>query len=105
MDNQWIKLPAADKMLTVLVVLQAVAFDAIRDGNLHTGWWQFHVPKWIAFYTPLIYIVWMSGLRIRAIAALAFASWILWSIALECTPAQWDGSFMRVLKWIGGWIL
>ena len=99
-NNQWIKLPNRNTVIAITIILITTIFDALRDGNYgNSNWWCYHIPKWVAFYGPLAFIA-MEHLRIQTIAIVAAVSWVLWSAALTITPAPWDGSFIRVVKWL-----
>lgn len=69
-------------MIEVGVLLVAVVFDALRDRNYpqRMGWsrdqWRWHVYKWIAFYTPLVYVV--ADWKILWIVLAAFVGLVLW---------------------------
>ena len=61
------------------IVLVVTAADALRDRwtSRRVNWWQWHIVKWIAFYTPLValtvfFIPWESWF------ALAIGAWLLW---------------------------
>lgn len=71
------------------VVIMATVFDALRDrfyprlANAWPRWtkeqWCWHVFKWIAFYSPLVYITW--DLHIYEKLLWALFCFILWRVA------------------------
>lgn len=41
------------------LLLSVSAMDALRDTGFGAGnYWRYHLPKWAAFYGPLVYILW-----------------------------------------------
>ena len=46
--------------IAVLVLITASIFDALRDAWMRSaGWWKRHAVKWVSFYTPLAFIMFM----------------------------------------------
>lgn len=104
-NNKWLRLPPRNVIVAICVILVATVFDALRDGGgEYWGWLQWHAVKWLSFYLPLGFIA-LEHLRPRRlILYVALGAWILWSLALELTPAQWHGTFIQLLINIWEWI-
>lgn len=68
-----------EKYFAVVIVLWATAFDAWRDAVVYRWkWWPRHIVKWLAFYPPLVYIVFvleLNWLEWLAIGTLALMFW------------------------------
>lgn len=72
-----------------LVCFVASFFDGARDAGIgrfsHVTWWRWHVVKWIAFYTPLVFIL-VKTLQYWAllfIVPIAMISWVLWQLGFH----------------------
>lgn len=104
-NNTWIRLPDRNVLVAIGIIMLSTFFDALRDGcSDYISWWAWHGIKWLSFYAPLAFIA-LEHLRPRRlIAYVAVAAWVLWSVALELTPATWHGSFIQlclnVLEWL-----
>ena len=76
-------------IIIFLTIFISVVFDAIRDSGVErksgVGWWQWHISKWIAFYSPLVLlsyfyfvdagITMFSVLQFVAFALICFFTW------------------------------
>jgi hypothetical protein len=100
-----------DKLLIILAIELAVIFDAIRDGLLASDvdralsnaldypsfvytyrkfmirlkFDRWHIVKWIAFYTPLITLLYLGRFVWWEIAILALTNFALWRKAYNLT--------------------
>ena len=72
--------------MELLIIYIATCFDAWRDAQScrkdRVGWKQWHWVKWVAFYTPLVYIVWLwfveSGYNYLSLAGFTVICWLSW---------------------------
>lgn len=79
-------------MVEIVIVFVVTITDALRDrwhGELgDTGpffdWtkkqWRWHLVKWIAFYTPLVYVVARAQLELVWLLVLSVFSFFLWRL-------------------------
>ena len=91
-----------DKIIILAVIVITVFFDALRDGWYgRIGWWKWHIVKWIAFYTPIIYILWVN-FAWYWILAMAIPAWLLWRLGLRLTGQKWDTWLTKrfYIQWI-----
>lgn len=108
------------KVIALLTILVSCFFDPIRDATYgKVSWWEWHAYKWIAFYTPLVYIVlrewwpWqMWTLRtypefyafrwkfVWYIVGIAIAAWLTWQAGMAVSGAGWESMWVRLIK---GW--
>lgn len=69
---------------TILIIAIATIFDAWRDAWINAAWWPRHVVKWVAFYVPLIYLLykdgWFERKRLKYLPLLAAAMLIVWEL-------------------------
>ena len=73
--------------LAVMVLITASIFDALRDAWMRSaGWWRRHLVKWVSFYVPLAFIMFMH------------TPWSLWLPIIVASWLAWRGS----LYWIAG---
>ena len=91
-------------MIEIIIIIIVVIADALRDSWWNkANFWQSHVPKWIAFYTPLIYILWKSGLQWYWIIVLAIFCHFLWIFTTKSAGMQSAGSvWIKIWKLIKG---
>jgi hypothetical protein len=72
------------------VILVASMFDAARDATIgKLPWLASHAIKWIAFYTPLVYIVWRERWKPTVIAVIAILSFLLWELTSIIFGRPW----------------
>ena len=83
----------------IVLVLVTSAFDAVRDGIMKTGsWWERHTVKWVAFYSPLIFIT-VVHIRWEYWIPLSIASWIVWRLSIRYIGGQeWESHWVRHIK-------
>lgn len=71
----------------IVIIFFAVICDAWRDGWLGKEWWPRHIAKWLAFYPPLIYILWRDGLlvvkNIETIFIMAATCLFIWRVVYK----------------------
>ena len=77
----------------ICLIIIVVIFDALRDAwwNM-TNFWQCHIPKWIAFFLPIIYILWDIKLQWYWIIVLAVGCNILWRFVANKAGMETAGS-------------
>ena len=84
-------------MIEIIIIIIVVIADALRDSWWNkTNFWQCHIPKWIAFYTPLIYILWKLGLQWYWIIPFALFCYFLWTWIARKAGMPNAGSLYRV---------
>jgi hypothetical protein len=69
--------------IAIIVLLSSSFFDALRDTHNRKDWWAFHWRKWISWYPPLAFILYLHVDRwfwLPVIVA-AYAIWRLGAIA------------------------
>jgi len=85
-------------MLEIILIVVVVIADALRDAWWNrTNFWQCHIPKWIAFGLPIIYILWKSCLAIHWIISLAVFCHFLWIFVAKKAGMETAGSFWKKL--------
>ena len=71
--------------MTELVIIIGVVFDAWRDTGINrkpeVSWWNWHIKKWLAYYTPMTYLYLQLDYW-NTIPGVLFvlAMWILWKL-------------------------
>ena len=74
-------------MILYLILFLSVTADAWRDAWLNRGWWERHLPKWIGFYIPLLYILYLHGYfvyeKLPELIVLAVFGLVWWSIVYK----------------------
>lgn len=73
--------------MSVFVIIASVIFDAWRDAWIGEAWWPRHIVKWLAFYTPLVYILHRDGFlsrqNLKNLVILAFVSLLVWRMVYD----------------------
>ncbi len=83
-------------MLEIILIIIVVIADALRDAWWNTTtYFKCHVPKWIAFYTPLVYILWKMGLQWYWIVLLAVICHFLWNFVAKKAGMVTAGSIWK----------
>jgi len=86
-DNKWI---------AVAVIIITVIFDAMRD-----AWWnsttffKCHIVKWISFFLPVCFILWLVGLKWYWIVVLAVFCHFLWIFVAKKAGMKTAGSIWK----------
>lgn len=96
--NEWYRLPPRNVIVAISIIMVSTFFDALRDGGgEYWSWIAWHSVKWMSFYLPLAFIA-LEHVRPRKLLWIVVpGAWMLWSLALELTPAGWHGSFIQIL--------
>jgi len=70
-----------DKVIYISLFLIVTISDAIRDAYVErlTSWFFWHFFKWLSFFLPLLYIIYLKKIDIVTITYLAFTCSILWN--------------------------
>lgn len=78
-------------MIEIILIAWATVFDALRDryypklANAWPRWtreqWRWHIFKWLAFYPPLVYIVWSFHIYEKFL--LAMICFFIWRFVYE----------------------
>ena len=83
----------------IIVVCIAVFFDALRDGHIDcNNWWKRHIFKWLAFFPPIVYILFVCKMQILHVAILIPVCWLLWQIGLRLSGKTWESMWIRLIK-------
>ena len=63
----------------VVIIIVVTVCDALRDRWItrNVGWWQWHIVKWIAFYTPLV------------VLTVLFIPWVWWPPLVIVAEILW----------------
>lgn len=78
--------------LAIVVILLATIFDAVRDATFgRWPWLPWHGVKWIAFYSPLVYIVWYEKMPVFDVVVLAAICLGLWEVVSRLAKRPWKG--------------
>jgi hypothetical protein len=85
--------------IAIAVILLSSAADALRDAWMRSeGWWKRHAVKWVAFYSPLVFIT-VVHLRIEIWIPLCIASWIIWRLSVtHIGGKEWESMWSRWLR-------
>lgn len=85
--------------VAVAIIVLSSAADALRDAWMRSeGWWKRHAVKWVAFYTPLTFIL-VIHLPIVTWIPVAVASWIVWRLSLRHIGGkEWESMWFRWAK-------
>jgi hypothetical protein len=76
--------------IPLAVILIATVFDAARDVTIgKLSWLAWHAIKWVAFYTPLIWIVWRERWKPITIAIVVLLSFLLWEMTSKILGRPW----------------
>ncbi len=64
-----------------LLITAVTCCDALRDRwvDRKVEWWQWHIVKWIAFYTPLVTLT-ILFIPLVYWPVLVASNWILWRL-------------------------
>ncbi len=67
-----------------LIVIVVTCCDAFRDRwtSRQVNWWQWHIVKWIAFYTPLVALT------------VLFIPWIFWIPLVIVARIVWRAIYL-----------
>lgn len=72
------------------MIMIATVFDAARDATIgELPWLASHAIKWIAFYTPLVYIVWRERWKPITVVAVASIGFLLWELTSKLLGRPW----------------
>lgn len=85
--------------IAILVLITASIFDALRDAWMRSeGWWQRHAVKWISFYTPLAFIMFMHTPWTLWLPII-ITSWVAWRSSLYyIAGVHWESMWLRWVK-------
>lgn len=85
--------------VALLVIAISSFFDAVRDVWMRdAGWWKRHIPKWISFYTPMMYILYASVPFGWLWLYTVIGAWILWQLGMRYAGAKWESMWVRLIK-------
>jgi hypothetical protein len=70
-------------VVEMVLGLVVVMCDALRDRwvDRRVGWWRWHIVKWLAFYTPFVYVIVTDRLPVLPVFGYAVFCCVLWRIA------------------------
>lgn len=85
--------------MEIPLIMIVVIADAIKDGLAGRGsapWLAWHIPKWIAFYTPMLFMVYVY------LARCAFHPYEIIFILLYAIFCKviWKMVYMLTQKWV-----
>ena len=72
-----------------LVILVTTIADAYTDRSVDrkVGWWEWHIPKWIRLYAPMVPLTywWYSLVGINVLSVVygvmfTIVCWVLWKV-------------------------
>lgn len=89
--------------IALSVIIIAVIFDPLRDvfTAYQKGWWQRHIVKWIQFYVPVLFIMFVH-LDPKWWLILPIPCWIIWQLMLHyVAKAEWESMWIRWFKKYG----
>lgn len=83
------------------VIFITVFFDALRDGWKGESWWKRHIVKWIQFFMPIFFILWVIKLNINELIIVSLASWFIWQFVIQVIcDKDWESMWIKLFKWI-----
>jgi len=87
------------EVIAIAVIWTATCFDALRDAWMRSAsWWKRHIVKWISFYLPLTYILFLD-VRWKIWIPVMAISWIIWRCSLRYIGGvQWESMWTRWLR-------
>ena len=70
------------ELLTWIIICMVSYLDGVRDANVarKAPWWSWHLVKWVSFYLPLVWILYLIRINVWHIPILAFVAWIFWQL-------------------------
>jgi len=103
-------------IIGIFTILFATFFDGLWNGNIdNPNWWKRHVFKWLAFFPPMIYILYTLVSKMYTvmytvwflicfIVLICLVSWALWQLGMRLSGKQWPSIWIGLLKKILDWL-
>lgn len=76
-------------IISSIILILASFVDGARDAGIRrpseVSWWRWHIVKWVGFYMPLVYIIYVNfkGLNLLIVIFLAGLGWLAWQIGYK----------------------
>jgi len=85
--------------VAVVIIFASTFFDALRDAWMRSeGWWKRHIVKWVSFYAPLSFIMFVHT-SWQLWIPLIIGSWITWRMSLRYVGGvEWESMWVRWFK-------
>ncbi len=84
------------EIVAIAVILLVSVFDALRDAWMKSeGWWKRHIVKWVAFYSPMVFLT-VVHVRWELWIPLTILSWVAWRLSVRYIGGQnWPSHWSR----------